>query len=46
MSHQVSTEIGYDDEIDLMGLLHILVKENNFYNSISSNIDIFRGSSL
>lgn len=27
MKHQVSTEVRYDDEIDLMELLHILVKE-------------------
>lgn len=27
MDHQVSTKIGHDDEIDLMELLHILVKE-------------------
>lgn len=27
MNHQVSTEIKYEDEIDLMELLHILIKE-------------------
>ena len=27
MNHQISTEVKYDDEIDLMELLHILIKE-------------------